>query len=217
MVKSFLALERGDFKVRSRALTNTLFARLFVADLFIHGIGGAKYDELTDEIIRRYYGCDPPSYMVLSATLRLPFQTFPATREKHRLLAAKLRDLRYNPQKYLPEEAAADRTVRGVLEQRQLWISRRPENARERRERFEMLRKVNALLNGYASQEMEQVHRDVSRCETELQANAVLTRRDYVFCLFPEAILRSFCTQFLQRDGTGGFPPAETRQDSPAR
>ena len=38
-------LESSGLKVRSRALTNTLFARLFLCDLFIHGIGGGKYDE----------------------------------------------------------------------------------------------------------------------------------------------------------------------------
>ena len=38
--------------LRPRALTLTLFARLCVADFFIHGIGGGKYDEVTDRIIR---------------------------------------------------------------------------------------------------------------------------------------------------------------------
>jgi hypothetical protein len=39
--------ERG-IRLRTRALTTTLFARLFLADLFVHGIGGSKYDEMTD-------------------------------------------------------------------------------------------------------------------------------------------------------------------------
>ena len=56
-------LEAEGFKVRTRALTTTLFARLFLADLFIHGIGGAKYDELTDAILRRFYGFEPPRFL----------------------------------------------------------------------------------------------------------------------------------------------------------
>src|SRR5262249_45745914 len=55
IVRAWQELEPRGFKVRSRALTNTLFARMFVADLFIHGIGGGKYDELTDAIARRFY------------------------------------------------------------------------------------------------------------------------------------------------------------------
>ena len=69
--------ERQGQKVRSRALTNTLFARLFLADLFVHGIGGGKYDELTDDIIRRFYGCEPPAFLVLSATRLLPLPAVP--------------------------------------------------------------------------------------------------------------------------------------------
>ncbi len=72
-------LEAEGFKVRTRALTTTLFARLFLADLFIHGIGGGKYDELTDAIVRRFYGFEPPRYLVLSATRWLPLPSFPVT------------------------------------------------------------------------------------------------------------------------------------------
>src|SRR5262249_52760991 len=49
LVAAWRTLEPRGFKVRFRALTTTLYARLLLGDLFIHGIGGAKYDELTDE------------------------------------------------------------------------------------------------------------------------------------------------------------------------
>ena len=42
-----------------------------LSDLFIHGIGGAKYDELTDQIICRFFGFEPPGFVALSATQRL--------------------------------------------------------------------------------------------------------------------------------------------------
>ena len=56
MIDAWRSLEAHGFKIRTRALTTTMFARLFLADLFIHGIGGGIYDELTDRIIERYYG-----------------------------------------------------------------------------------------------------------------------------------------------------------------
>jgi hypothetical protein len=62
----------AKFKLRPRALATTMYARLFLSDLFIHGIGGAKYDELGDEITRRYFGIQPPELMVVSATALLP-------------------------------------------------------------------------------------------------------------------------------------------------
>ena len=44
-------------RFRTRALTTTLFTRLCLADLFVHGIGGAKYDEMTDRILFSSLAC----------------------------------------------------------------------------------------------------------------------------------------------------------------
>ena len=52
----------------------TMYARLVLCDLFLHGIGGAKYDELTDAIIRRSMGIEPPSYLTATATIQLPLE-----------------------------------------------------------------------------------------------------------------------------------------------
>jgi hypothetical protein len=59
--------------IRPRALMTTMYLRCFVADLFIHGIGGGAYDELTDTIIKRWLGVDAPAYMVSTASLHLDF------------------------------------------------------------------------------------------------------------------------------------------------
>ena len=53
-----------DAFIRPRALATTMFSRLFASDLFLHGIGGAKYDQLNDEIMRRFFGIAvPPAFM----------------------------------------------------------------------------------------------------------------------------------------------------------
>ncbi len=53
-------LKRSGIKIRTRALITTLFARLLLGDLFLHGIGGAKYDQVTDLLIGRFFGLEPP-------------------------------------------------------------------------------------------------------------------------------------------------------------
>jgi len=73
----FRPVHRRPEKPPPRALTLTLFARLILGDFFIHGIGGGKYDEVTDQIIRDYFGIDPPAFQVVSGTLHLPFPKFP--------------------------------------------------------------------------------------------------------------------------------------------
>ena len=61
-------LSSRGIKLRTRALTTTLFARLVLGDLFLHGIGGAKYDQVTDQIVRLFFGFEPPEFATISAT-----------------------------------------------------------------------------------------------------------------------------------------------------
>ena len=71
-VEQLAELARRGVKIRSRALVTTLWARLVLGDLFIHGIGGGNYDLVTDRIIERFFHRKPPGFMILSATLHLP-------------------------------------------------------------------------------------------------------------------------------------------------
>ena len=50
----------------------TCFLRLVVADQFIHGIGGGRYDQVTDRFIARHFGIAPPAFAVTTATLHFP-------------------------------------------------------------------------------------------------------------------------------------------------
>ena len=48
---------------------------LLVADVFVHGIGGSAYDEITDDIVHSLTGCQPPRMPWFQGTLRLPLET----------------------------------------------------------------------------------------------------------------------------------------------
>lgn len=89
------------WRVRPRALLLTLWARLFVADYFIHGIGGAKYDEITDDLIQRHFQHVPPPYGCVSATLRLPLGSWGAPKNEITRLVEHERRLRFNPHRVL--------------------------------------------------------------------------------------------------------------------
>jgi hypothetical protein len=194
MVTAWQALHREGYKLRSRALTNTLFARVFLGELFIHGIGGGKYDELTDEIIRRFYGFEPPAFLVLSATLRLPLPTFPRTPDDCRRLAHELRDIRCNPQRHLESQSSqALKLATG----KHAWIEQQPTDAPGRRERFQVLKTLTQQLQRFTSAAERRTEHELRRCKFEVQLNAILQRRDYAFCLFPEGLLREFCGRLL--------------------
>jgi hypothetical protein len=203
-VTAFRALEARGLKVRTRALTTTLFARLVAGELFIHGIGGGKYDELTDAIMRRYFGIEPPAFVVLSGTLHLPLPTFPDAETVRHYLHRVLRKLHYTPDSALAWRDTPD-TDRLIAE-KQRWINREPANRQERRERFAQIRALNEQMRPYVAEVQARNRRDLEKAESQVQANAIMQRRDYAFCLFPEAKIRSFCTQFLVE-----LPPAERK------
>ncbi|MBC8109119.1 MAG: hypothetical protein H7Z14_21210, partial [Anaerolineae bacterium] len=68
--RAFLA--KTNHRISPRALTLTIFLRLLVTDQFVHGIGGARYDQVSDSIIARHFGISPPRFSVTTATLFFP-------------------------------------------------------------------------------------------------------------------------------------------------
>jgi hypothetical protein len=65
-------LRSNQLRLSPRALTLTMFLRLFVVDQFIHGIGGGEYDQITDSLIASHLRIDPPKFAVATATMYLP-------------------------------------------------------------------------------------------------------------------------------------------------
>jgi hypothetical protein len=61
-----------NLRLAPRALTMTTVARLLLADQFVHGIGGARYDQVTDALIARHFGLEPPRFAVTTATIYFP-------------------------------------------------------------------------------------------------------------------------------------------------
>jgi hypothetical protein len=194
-LEAWRGLEAAGYKVRSRALITTLFARLFPGDLFVHGIGGGKYDELTDRILGRFWGLQPPEFLVLSATCRLPLPAYPETPNDRRRLASRMRDLRYNPQRHVP--AGREAEWANLVREKQRWIAQAPEGRAARRERFRQLRRLSEALSPAVADELRQAQEDARRVERHLDAKALLRRRDYSFCLYPESVLRPFYARFL--------------------
>ena len=104
-VAQLRALSSRGWKLRPRALTNTLFARVYLADAFLHGIGGAKYDEMTDRLIVRLYGVAPPSILTVTATHRLPLGSWPVTPSDIAALKHRLWDFDHTPERHFTVDA----------------------------------------------------------------------------------------------------------------
>ncbi|MFO0799879.1 MAG: hypothetical protein U0804_20610 [Gemmataceae bacterium] len=186
-------------QLRPRALTLTLFARVCLGDFFIHGIGGGKYDEVTDAIIRDYFGLEPPAYQVLSATLHLPLPGLPATADDAARQARFVRDLHWNPQRHLTPENAHRPEVAALLAEREVLVAAEPPHGAhaDRRVWFRALQAATERLRPFVWKQVAPAQANLARMRVEAAANAVLRRRDYSWVLYPEETLRPFLQRFL--------------------
>ena len=189
-VEALAELERSGIKLRTRALLTTLFARLVLCDAFLHGIGGAKYDELTDRILERFFGVDPPGFLIASATLHLPIPREPVADDGLRRMEHDLRALRYHPESYVEAAGVAAEAANLVAEKRR-WLAVEPTRETARR-RCHAIRRANENMQPLLADYRRELLVARDRLGLRLGAEAVLSSREYAFCLFPEKMLRDF-------------------------
>ena len=130
-------------RLRTRALTTTMFCRFLLGDLFIHGIGGSKYDELGDEITRRFFGIEPPAFLTVSLTQRLGL---PEDSNAPDLsdLDRQMRALHHNPDRCLREPYADE--LRNLIRKKQELIAGPVTTHREREYRCCAIRACNLAM-----------------------------------------------------------------------
>jgi len=196
-VDALSRMEEHAIRLRPRAIVTTMLARLMIADVFVHGIGGAAYDQLTDAIVRQLTGCDPPRHAVVSGTLRLPVEeVFPelATADPaadmadvHRLL----RDLEFHPERHLGAEADWAAEARELVRRKWHWIETHPTVTLARR-RCQEIRGANELLQPFVEDRRRATLDRVGPIAGRMRARKVLQSREHPWCFFPEKTLRPF-------------------------
>jgi len=184
--------------LRTKALTTTLFARLCLGDLFIHGIGGARYDEITSSMISSFFNMPAPSFITLTATLHLPLNAHAITSQDVSELKNEIRHLRFSgmPVGHDPhvqalqtrrtELIASIKETRTTGDTRNERRARRPENRRRHQE----LRKIQQELAEQAASLRSVREAQLEQAKEQMRANTILRSREFAACLFPEAKLR---------------------------
>ncbi|MGE0610421.1 MAG: hypothetical protein AB7O62_25255 [Pirellulales bacterium] len=189
-LEALIELAQQGVKLRTRALTTTLWARLFLGDLFVHGIGGAKYDELTDDLIRAFFKVPPPRYLVATGTLRLPIAREQVTADDVLHLDAQLRDMRFHPEQFIAGEVASTE-----IAAKQAAVAL-PANRASSKARGQAIRSANEALQPFLRALSEQKLAERSRLAARWRAEAVLASREFGFPLFPICQLKDFLLEF---------------------
>ncbi|RLS54905.1 MAG: hypothetical protein DWH91_10665 [Planctomycetota bacterium] len=187
---SWYKLEAAGWKLRPRALMTTLAMRMCVASVFVHGIGGAKYDQMTDRIIISFFHRQPPQIIVATATERL-FESFagPPIAEPMIALKAKLRQFRWNPERLLESRSdAAD-----LLARKRQLIAAKGDNPLDRTVRHERLQVINSQLRARLVPDVAEWTAQLEELTNRRPRDQSLRSREYSSVLFPaERIVQLF-------------------------
>lgn len=186
-------LMEAGIKIRPRAITTTMFSRLFFADVFIHGIGGAKYDTITDEIIREFFGIDPPGFVTISATLYLPLDAYDLDIKVLQELQRTVSDMSYNPEQYAPKETQNEPAfMNSVREKQRLLKMMTVGNADEKKRYFSQIKELNKLMLTQINPELKMKQKEINIVRDKLGYNEVVRFREYPVCLYPMKVLKGY-------------------------
>lgn len=170
--------------IRPRALTTTIFHRLFVSDLFIHGIGGAKYDQLTDQIISDFYGVQPPGYMTSTATFSLPFSDAKVTPVDISQKRQLLREYQFHPENYVAQSPETDALKRQKLDAIEDLFK-----GDDKRSAHQRITKVNQQLSAMLVEQVVVTQQEISNLKSRLRNSQILHSREYSFALHSGSIV----------------------------
>jgi hypothetical protein len=188
LCKALTDVSDHEFCLRPRALITTLFLRCFLADGFVHGIGGGIYDRLTDEIIRGFLGINPPSYAIATATLHLPLpeslrlstqlaegELMALKEHSHRIRSAPEKILRLND----PHE-------RALAEAHAELLASIPKRGAKKMWHRQMV-DLKAQIRKAIAPSVNEHQRNLLKAQRRSQEAHLLGSREYSMLLFPES------------------------------
>lgn len=164
-----------------RAVALSVLNRLFVADLFVHGTGGAKYDRITDVFIARFYGITPPTFAVASATLKPPVLDDPAP--ELAALRQRMREAAFHPESFLenppPELVAEKKHLRAAI----------TAPGADKKAMGKRIAQINIELNSLMGPVTHNLERRIAAAEKALIRHESLADREFPYFLYPPAAM----------------------------
>jgi hypothetical protein len=182
------ALDACEPVFAPRALLLTLFVRMLVADLFIHGVGGARYDQVTDALAHRYFGVELPPYVTASMTMYLPIGIPMVTEQEVAEARDALHRMTHNPDSFLADvefesEEQRREAAELALHKGELVEAIGAPDA-DKKELGRQIRESNERLEKLLEPVAGELRESLRRAESGHRASSILTDRSYPFCLW---------------------------------
>ena len=173
------ALLLRGLQIVPRGALVTAFLRLLFADLFVHGVGGGRYDHFTDLLLRDWWDVEPPPFTVASATRYLLTD---ARTELQRLdsVSDQMRDLRFNSQRYFGQGVfppAVEVELQKLVSAKEIAVTSMKSAHQQGQSAKDIGRQIQQLTNQIRMTVDEAFHTDL-----ELLNSVTQDRRDAINC-----------------------------------
>lgn len=186
-------LRQNKCRLRPKAVSLTLFTRLFLADWFIHGIGGAFYEVVTDDLIRNYYQLGNVKFGVTTASIKLPLPETSLVGETISQIKYRLHNIRHCPERYLEEDLLEKEALVFLVRNKQEFIRQAGDRSVTRDCRLSAwtaMKEINRQLFRYVEKTYQTLVQKKQWLEKQELSQQVCNSREYFFGLFSrEALL----------------------------
>jgi hypothetical protein len=182
------AVAASPLKPAPKALALTMYVRMLVTDLFIHGVGGGRYDQVTDDVVRRFFGVEPPPFAVASLTMYLPLGARVVRDEEVESVAMALNRLKHNPDQMLEEiefDSAEDRAAAVALTAEKAGlVAAIAAPGADKKALGASIRAANGSLAALMEPFERRLVEQLEELRLMQQASGILTDRTYPFCFW---------------------------------
>lgn len=178
-----------------RALLLTALVRLGMCDLFVHGMGGAKYDRAMERWIGNWLGVTPSPIAMATATLRLPLLDADEP-------PADLRTARRHYRRLWHDPAIASNDGNGPSSAKASLlrtIEDAPRGSGARRAAFFAMHEALAAERSAQNGAIAKAEGQLERARIQLANAGIAARRDWAFPLYPRDQLDGLAAEVWRR------------------
>lgn len=181
-------LHSSKVALAPKAMALTMYARGFVSDLFIHGLGGGAYDVATDEVFRRFFRAELPEFVVASADMRLPLGLTLVGEDAVSAALERLNRFAHNPDAWLGEAEFAipgdrERAAELAAEKERATADIAKPDA-DRKALGLRIREINATLGSMLTTQKATLEAELAEVKLRHMESEILTDRTYPYCFW---------------------------------
>lgn len=184
--------------LRPRAATLSAIMRSEHCDLFIHGLGGGVYEQVTERWWQDWAGEELAPMAVVSADAYLAFDAPLASRAERDHAVWFGHHLPFNVDRYA--EPTDDEEAAIVQEKRELLDHMDDDRDKRRRAKaFKRIHEINARLRRIHHQMLLDARLRIRNAQIGVTNARVAHVRTWCFALYPDMVLRDLCERFSSR------------------